>query len=370
MTRDEILNAKERLAPWFHRIDLGNGIFTKTESMMGEPVDNPREMWEVIGRCLPADLRGKTVLDVGCNGGFYSVEAKRRGARRVLGVDGQRHHVRQALFVRKALGLDLEFRRFSIYNLTPEIIGRFDITLALGLVYHLKHLVLALERLFGLTNELLIVESAIIPPEGTPLSFRQTLGSAQQLLHPIFYADNSPDAKEQVFNWFLPSTAALEALLRNVGFAEVALFAVIHDRAVFVCRKRSDGKTQPTVGDYVARMEFVGTPPAICQSGADLGFALRLTNAGQATWQTIEHVGLVRVGAHLLRADEEEVDWDWTRVALPRELKPGEVVELQFTVKAPRDAGDYIIEFDMVAEHVTWFEDFGAGTLRYRLAVR
>ena len=94
----------------------------------------------------------------------------------VLGVDGQRQHVRQALFVRKVLGLDLEFRRFSVYDLNPQTVGRFDITLALGLVYHLKHLVFALERLYDVTNELLIVETAIIPPEQTPESFVQPLG--------------------------------------------------------------------------------------------------------------------------------------------------------------------------------------------------
>src|SRR5437762_12690767 len=180
MTRDEILAGLKILEPWFHRIDLGDGIFTKTESVMGEPVDHPRETWEVIQQCLPANLTGKSVLDVGCNGGFYYVEAKRRGAHRDLGVDGQRQHVRQAIFVRKVLGLDLEFRRFSVYDLDPATIGRFDITLALGLIYHLKHLVLALERLFDVTRELLVIETAIVPPEHTPASFEQSLGEIRQ----------------------------------------------------------------------------------------------------------------------------------------------------------------------------------------------
>src|SRR3954462_5068217 len=231
MTRDEILAGLKILEPWFHRIDLGDGIVTKTESVMGESVDHPRETWEVIQQCLPADLSGKNVLDVGCNGGFYCVEAKRRGAHRVLGVDGQRQHVRQALFVRKVLGLDLEFRRFSVYDLDPRTIGKFDITLALGLVYHLKHLVLALERLCDVTNELLILETAIIPPEKTPESFVQPLGEIRQMLHPVFVADNPPEAKEQVFNWFLPGTAALQALLRNVGFDDAIVHSVVSDRA-------------------------------------------------------------------------------------------------------------------------------------------
>jgi tRNA (mo5U34)-methyltransferase len=372
MTHEEILAELHRLAPWFHRIDLGDGIFTKTESVMGEPVDHPRESWEVIGRCLPDDLRGKSVLDVGCNGGFYCVEAKRRGAGRVLGVDGQRQHVRQALFVRKVLGLDLEFRRFSVYDLKPENVGRFDITLALGLVYHLKHLVFALERLFDVTNELLIIESAIIPPEKTPESFVQPLGSVQQMLHPLFYADNPPDAKEQVFNWFLPSAAALEALLRNTGFEDVSVASIVRDRAVIVCRK-SARTASPSVADYVARIAFLDAPErGACRVNAELTFSVRASNIGRATWRAFgneQTKGVVRLGVHLLQADEAEADWNWGRSGLPRDVAPGESVDLQFVVRAPDEAGDYIIEFDMVAEHVTWFEDFGSGVLRYALSV-
>jgi tRNA (mo5U34)-methyltransferase len=371
MTRAEILSGLKLLEPWFHQIDLGDGIFTKTESVMGEPVDHPRETWEVIQQCLPADLTGKTLLDVGCNGGFYCVEAKRRGARRVLGVDGQRQHVRQALFVRKVLGLDLEFRRFSVYDLDPAATGVFDITLALGLVYHLKHLVLALERLYDITTELLIVETAIIPPEKTPPSFVQSLGEIRQTLHPIFYAENPPEAKEQVYNWFLPSPDALRALLINIGFAEVSIFSVVRDRAVLVCRKGASGASH-TVHDYVATLEFTAAPPAIFQPGENVAFKLRATNSGHARWPAMgppETKGIVRLGAHLLRADEEELNWDGGRAILPHDLEPGESAEIEFVFRAPNNPGSYIIEFDMVAEHVTWFEDFGAGILRHRFSV-
>ena len=85
MTREEILAGISRLRPWFHCVDLGGGIWTKTESTATEPVDHPRQSWEVIQHCLPADLTGKSVLDVGCNAGFYSIQAKRRNAARVLG---------------------------------------------------------------------------------------------------------------------------------------------------------------------------------------------------------------------------------------------------------------------------------------------
>jgi tRNA (mo5U34)-methyltransferase len=373
MTRDEILSGLKLHEPWFHRIDLGHGMFTKTESVMGEPVDHPRQSWEVIRQCLPDDLSSKSVLDVGCNGGFYCVELKRRGARRVLGVDGQRQHVRQALFVRKVLGLDLEFRRFSVYDLNPETVGRFDITLALGLVYHLKHLVFALERLYDVTNELLIVETAIIPPEQTPESFVQPLGEIRQTLHPIFYAENPADSKEQVFNWFLPSPVALQALLKNTGFEEVEIFSVVRDRAVLVCRKGAL-RAQPSVADHVATLAFAdGNPPTICRSGDELAFRIRVTNSGRTRWPATgepDMKGIVRLGAHLLRNDEEEVNWDYSRTNLPRDLGPGETAELDFVSRAPDQPGSYIIEFDLVAEHVTWFEDFGPGVLRLHFAVQ
>src|ERR1044071_2290712 len=196
MTRDEILAELKRLEPWFHRIDLGGGIYTKTQSVMGEPVDHPFGPWQTIQKLLPSDLAGKTVLDVGCNAGFYAFEAKRRGAARVLGVDGQRQHVRQGLFVRKVLGLEVEFRRLNVYELTPRTIGQFDITLALGLLYHLKHPILALENLYQVTKELLIIETAILPPELAPSSVLHPLGTSQMPLHPLALVENPSNAKE------------------------------------------------------------------------------------------------------------------------------------------------------------------------------
>jgi len=171
MTRDEILAGVERLKPWFHCISLAPDILTKMVSNADEPLDHPRSTWEIISQCLPQDLSGKSVLDVGCNAGFYSVQAKQRNAARVVGLDVQRHEIRQAHFVRRALDLDIEFRRMSVYELSPRLIGQFDITMALGLVYHCKHLVLAFERLFQVTKELLILETAVIPAEKTPASF-------------------------------------------------------------------------------------------------------------------------------------------------------------------------------------------------------
>jgi tRNA (mo5U34)-methyltransferase len=184
----EILAGVEQLQPWFHGIDLGHGIRTKTQSIAGEPVDHPLPTWRVIAPHLPADLTGQSVLDVGCNAGFYSVEVARRGAGPVLGVDVQRLHVRQASLVRRALGLHIEFRRMSVYDVTPRTVGQFDITLALGLVYHLKHLVLAVENLPHVTRDMLILETALYPPHPVPCGVRHGQ-RARELVRESRFAD-------------------------------------------------------------------------------------------------------------------------------------------------------------------------------------
>jgi tRNA (mo5U34)-methyltransferase len=373
MTREEILAELKRLEPWFHRIDLGGGIYTKMESVMGEPVDHPSGPWQTIQKLLPHDLSGKTVLDVGCNAGFYSFEAKRRGAERVLGVDGQRQHVRQALFVRKVLGLDVEFRRLNVYELSPRSVGQFDITLALGLLYHLKHPILALENLYRVTKELLIIETAIMPPGQTPAPFAYSFGAAEVMLHPLVYVENSLEAKEQVYNWFLPGVNALAAMLRNAGFAEVELIEEKSDRAVMVCRKsKSDEAAPPALKHFVAQLKLRETPRT-ARASAELTFQLQVENVGLSRWPAFgdegTDKGAVHLGSHLLRESEEEVDWDYGRARLPRDLDPGETVDLELTVRLPEIAGRYIVEFDMVAEHVTWFEDHGSGTLRHEIVV-
>lgn len=373
MTREEVLLELKRLEPWFHRIDLGGGLYTKTESVMGEPVDHPQGAWQTIQKLLPRDLSGKTLLDVGCNAGFYAFAAKRRGAKRVLGVDGQRQHVRQGLFVRKVLGLEVEFRRVNVYELSPHTVGQFDITLALGLLYHLKHPILALENLYQVTKEMLIIETAIMPPRQTPKSFAYSFGSAKTVLHPLAYVENPPDAKEQVFNWFLPSVDALTALLRDTGFAEVELVEVKDDRAVVVCHK-AKGKTAADVAlkHFIAHLKLEAGPPT-SRASSELVFHLRVENVGLARWPAAGSAptgkGAISLGSHLLRDTEEEVDWDYGRARLPCDLEPGETVNVEFKVRAPETPGRYIVEFDMVAEHITWFEDHGSGTLRHELVV-
>lgn len=370
MTPEQLQQKIESLAPWFHCIDLGGGIKTKTISAGTEPVDHPRETWEKIARCLPNDLTGKSVLDVGCNAGFYAIEAKRRGASRVLGVDAQRLHVRQALLVRRALGLDIEYRRMSVYDLTRRSVGQFDVTLALGLIYHCKHLILALERLYEVTKELLIIETAILPAESGN-TFVDSSGDSSVTFHPLVFAEHQPERKEPVFNWFLPGLNALKALLTNVGFGDVNVFDLKVDRAILIVRKHKSIIEGRVLSQLNAKLTLQEGPET-CSAGSSLRFRVLVENSGGARWATQtddDERGVVRLGTHLLSGDGEELMWDYGRASLDRDLEPDQTVTVWIDLVAPTLPGRYIIEFDMVLEQITWFEDFGVVTIRHEISV-
>jgi hypothetical protein len=241
------------------------------------------------------------------------------------------------------------------------------------LLYHLKHPILALENLYQVTRELLIIETAIMPPKHTPKSFAYSFGSAKTVLHPLAYVENPPDAKEQVFNWFLPGVDALTALLRNTGFAEVEVVSVKDDRAIVVCRKATREHAADDVQKHFVALLQIVDGPHTCDPSAELTFHVRVENVGLARWpaggESESGRGAISLGSHLLKMDEEEVDWDYGRARLPRDVEAGETADLEFKVRAPETPGSYIVEFDMVAEHVTWFEDHGSGTLRHHLVV-
>ena len=132
---DELRTLFDAMKPWFHNIVI-EGVETKTEPAWGEPMDATSHVWEPLAERI--DFEGKRVLDVGCNGGFYLVEARRAGASFCLGVEGDKHFASQAASVAKLTGFEgIEVRNASAYEL-DESIGQFDITLLLGLIYHLK----------------------------------------------------------------------------------------------------------------------------------------------------------------------------------------------------------------------------------------
>jgi tRNA (mo5U34)-methyltransferase len=153
---EEISRRISEMGEWFHNIDL-KGVSTAPDHFLG---DFPRVKWKSIEPALPAELKGASVLDVGCNAGFYSVELKKRGAGRVLGVDVDDRYLAQARFVAETLSLDIEFAKCSVYDV-DQISGQFDYVVFMGVFYHLRYPLFALDKVIKKVKGHLVFQTMI-----------------------------------------------------------------------------------------------------------------------------------------------------------------------------------------------------------------
>ena len=205
------------LGDWFHNIDLF-GVWTAPNHFLG---DFPNVKWKYIAAAIPEDLRGAHVLDIGCNGGFYSLQLKRRGAERVLGIDVDDRYLNQARFAARTLGLAIEFEKRSVYEV-DAIAGQFDFVFFMGVFYHLRYPLFALDKVIKKVR-----------PDGR-LVFQTMLRGSDQVKqweqnyhfwNTQIFAD--PDFPAMYFveesyandptNWWIPNRAAAEAMLRSSG---------------------------------------------------------------------------------------------------------------------------------------------------------
>ncbi len=213
----------EALGPWFHNIDL-DGVQTAPDHFLG---DYPAVKWRSFADAIPSDLTGKTVLDIGCNGGFYSIEMKRRGAERVLGIDfddglpgagplrrrGQRarHRVPQALGLRRRRARRAVRRRAvhgrALPPAPPAAGARPDPR--------------ACRR-----SDLLVFQSMQRGSEGGRAGRGRTTPSGRPSIfdrpgYPKLHFVEQRYADDPT-NWWMPNRACVEAMLRSAGFAIVA----------------------------------------------------------------------------------------------------------------------------------------------------
>lgn len=232
LSADEIRARVEALGPWFHNLDLA-GVSTAPTHFLG---DYPAIKWQRFASAIPADLTGRTVLDLGCNAGFYSMEMKRRGAARVLAVDFDEDYLEQARFAAEVQNLEIEFRRLSVYDV-GAIGERFDIVLFLGVLYHLRHPLLALDLIHRhVARDLLVFQSmqrgsAETEPVAENYDFWET-AHFERPGYPKLHFIEKRYAGDPT-NWWIPNRAATEAMLRSAGFRITA-----HpEEEVYVCRR-------------------------------------------------------------------------------------------------------------------------------------
>lgn len=199
----------------YHSIDLADG--TVLPGL--QTIDHLR--WRLDQFGLPADLRGKRVLDVGAWDGWFSFECERRGAE-VVAVDC----VKLDTFVeaKQLLGSEVEYLTLDVNELSVRRLGRFDIVLFFGVLYHLRHPLLGLEKAVELSTDLALIESFVIPSEN-----RQIPAVME------FYERG--ELGGQIDNWFGPTPECLVGMCRSAGFAQAELKGVSNQRASVVCRR-------------------------------------------------------------------------------------------------------------------------------------
>jgi len=195
---------------WYHSIELADGSVIPGIQTIGQ-------LKERINRYpIPQDLRGKRVLDIGAWDGWFTFEMERRGAS-VVAVDS----VRQEKFfeAKKLLNSKAEYIVEDVCHLSPRDIGYFDIVLFFGVLYHLKHPLLAIERVCELTKEMACIESLVIDDPAEPNAI------------PILEFYETTELAGQFDNWCGPNTNCLMAFLRTAGFVNSRFLGVFDYRA-------------------------------------------------------------------------------------------------------------------------------------------
>jgi tRNA (mo5U34)-methyltransferase len=222
----------DALGPWFHNLRL-RGEQTSPGHFLG---DYPSVKFASFRDALPADLTGKTVLDIGCNAGFYSFEMKRRGAARVLGIEVEDLYLRQARFAAEIEGLDVEFRKMSVWDL-GAIGERFDLVIFMGVLYHLRHPLLALDLIHDhVAKDMLLFQSMQRGSRNLPVvkddyAFSETAHFHEPGYPAMYFVEQRYCGDDT--NWWIPNRACAEAMLRSSGFRIEAQ----PEDEVYLCRR-------------------------------------------------------------------------------------------------------------------------------------
>ena len=203
------------LGDWFHNLNL-KGVPTAPQHFLG---DFPNVKWQHIRSLIPQDLTGATVLDIGCNGGFYSIQMKQRNAKRVLGIDVDDRYLNQARFAAQTLSLDIEVEKCSVYAV-DEIAGQFDFVLFMGVFYHLRYPLYALDKIVKKVAGKLVFQTMVRGPEEIMRPAEDYPFSNQQIFEqanfPAMYFIEQSYSHDYT-NWWIPNCSAVEGMLRSSG---------------------------------------------------------------------------------------------------------------------------------------------------------
>ena len=235
------LRSQMEALPWFHTIDLGRGVQTAG-------LYNPAK--KVKHLQLPTSLASRTVLDIGAWDGFYSFDAERRGAKRVVAADwfcwngpgwGNKASFELA---RRALRSQVEDVDIDVMDLSPERIGTFDLVYFFGVLYHLRDPLAALERVSSVTANQLILETEV-----------DLMGLEQPAA--AFYPGRELASDDT--NWWGPNPAAVVGMLQVAGFSriEIVYKSSLPWRVVRATRRKVVGRDRGSLRTQIHRGRLV-----------------------------------------------------------------------------------------------------------------
>ncbi len=224
----------EALGPWFHNLHLPDGKQTAPDHFLG---DFPTFKWRQIEPYLPRRLDGWTVLDIGCNAGFYSIALAQRGAR-VTGIDADAHYLRQARWAADRFGTAerIDFVQRTVYDLDPDR-ERYDLVLFMGVLYHLRYPLLGLDLAARVTGRIMLFQTLTMPGMVLPIDTGgYGLDDREVLLHPGWprMAFIEHELEDDPTNWWVPNQAAAEAMLRSAGLTITA----VPGHEIYLCEPR------------------------------------------------------------------------------------------------------------------------------------
>lgn len=227
----------EALGPWFHNLHLPDGTQTLPNHFLGG--DFPAFKWREVEPFLPKRLDGWRVLDVGCNAGYYSFELARRGAS-VLGIDVDPHYLAQAQWAVRKFGLEdqVSFRQMEVYELARSS-ESYDLVWFMGVFYHLRYPLLALDLLAERTRRLMTFQTLTMPgdsvyPAKADYAIEERIPLLESGWPKMAFIEHRFSGDPT--NWWVANHAGVEALLRSTGLRVKAR----PGHEIYLCEPDSD----------------------------------------------------------------------------------------------------------------------------------
>ena len=239
MTKDELIEFVDSYPSWFQRLHLGEDVYTMPQEALSDIT------WEHLKKLLPENIKGKSVLDIGSNIGFFSYKLKEMGAKRVVAIDTDYFY--QAKEVSEIIDGGVNFKRLDAYKVST-LDEKFDIVLFMGIFYHLPDPFLALKLAASVCKEILIIETEVIPPgPGNTVWMSEGYGRDKSGF-PVKTTNGFMKFVEGVelnqddwTNWWVPDTECVMAMLRTdaVYFKNISEPVYPRNNRLLLMAKRS-----------------------------------------------------------------------------------------------------------------------------------